>query len=116
MKKKSDYIAAILTIFLGTAHTILTPVLSKEFNSSPLDFAGIGLAFMFLGFLNLSRIKADEKTIAILCLISNLLIIAWLCFGFIYEESFTQGIGISVIVCVLFINSIIDVRKPGHIN
>lgn len=98
MKKISDYIATILTIFLGTAHTILTPVLSKEFDSNPLDFAAIGLAFMFLGFLNLSRIKANKNIIDLLCLISNFFILVWICFGFIYEESFTQGLGILVIV------------------
>ncbi len=71
MRKKLDYVSTILLLLLGSAHTILTPVFYKTFDLNALWFAGTGLAFVFLGFLNISRMKTTDNTIKILCLVGN---------------------------------------------
>lgn len=116
MKKKIDYSATILITLLGFAHTTLTPILAKQFNSNPLDFAAIGIAFIFLGFLNFSRLRTNEITTNISCVIANFLGIFWICFGFIHEESFTQGFLPLIDLCTLFVLSILDTRESRNVN
>ncbi len=112
MKKKTDYIATILIILLGTAHTALTPVLAGKFGSDPVEFSAIGLAFIFLGFMNLSRIIGYNRLVSGLCLIANLLGIGWLCLGFIHQKSLAlQGSIPFVVLIYLLIVSVIDVQK-----
>ena len=72
MKKRIDYIFSALLLLLGAVHTILTPMFFKDFNEDFLWFAGTGLAFVFLAFLNFSRISTIFFNIRIMCLIGNL--------------------------------------------
>ena len=117
MKTKSDYIVTIIMIFFSTAHTMLTPVLHKKFDLNPPEFAVIGLAAMFLGFLNLARIKANNKIVSLLCLISNVLFFGWFCIDFIYEKSIQcQGGGAVIVICILCFHSIIDLRRHGYMQ
>ncbi len=43
----------------------------KTFDVNALWFAGTGLAFVFLSFINISRIKTNEKSVKTLCLFGN---------------------------------------------
>ena len=73
MRRKIDYIFTTFLIILGICHTALTPMFYKIFDLNALWFAGTGLAFMFLGLFNVSRLKTTEKFIKILCSVGNAL-------------------------------------------
>ena len=53
--KKIRIVFSILLMVLGTAHTCFTLVFYPALNLAALWFAGAGLAFLFLGLLNLSE-------------------------------------------------------------
>ena len=73
MRRKLDYTATIVILILWSVHTILTPLFYKTFDLGALWFAGTGLAFIFLGFINISRIKTTEIGINILCIVGNVI-------------------------------------------
>ncbi|MFO7681938.1 MAG: hypothetical protein R6X34_17985 [Chloroflexota bacterium] len=59
---KRLYALAIgITLFLGVAHTILTPLFYPAFTIDALWFAGTGLALVFNGLLNLAAYRARLK-------------------------------------------------------
>jgi hypothetical protein len=102
MYKKLDLIAAILLVFLGSGHLIMTPVLAPQFQMNPADFAAIGLAFLYLGLLNIIRNISAGKRPGVICIIANLLGIAWLCFSTIQTGKIElQGILPFVALCYL---------------
>ena len=55
---------------LGAAHTLCTPLLFGAFSPGALWFAGSGLAFVFLGALNLSA-AGDSGSVSRLCVAAN---------------------------------------------
>lgn len=71
MKKILNYAAIALILLLGAVHVILTPLFYKTFDLSTLWFAGTGLAFVFLGIINISSIRSSDKTTRILCILCN---------------------------------------------
>ncbi len=73
MKKKIDYIATILLVILGFVHTVLTPVVNETFDLNAVWFTGTGLGFLFLGFMNLARLKTLVLFVKRLCLTGNIL-------------------------------------------
>ncbi len=77
MRKKIDYIAIALILLLGLLHTIMTPVFYKAFDLSAIWFAGTGLAFVFLGVINIARVKTPEILIKRLCLAVNLIAVIY---------------------------------------
>jgi len=77
MRKKIDFIAILLIIILGSVHTIMTPVFYKTFDLSALWFAGTGLAFVFLGIINISRVKTSEIFIIRLCFAINIIAVVY---------------------------------------
>ncbi|MBN2039678.1 MAG: hypothetical protein JW864_06530 [Spirochaetes bacterium] len=92
MKKVLDYTSMAILILMGALHTLLTPVLAVKFKVNPEDFAAIGLMFIFIGFINVSRIRTEDKILYLLCILTNLIGIAWLVYSFLVSESFAQGI------------------------
>jgi hypothetical protein len=72
MKKIFNYVAISLILLLGLTHTSLTPLFYKTFDLSALWFAGTGLSFIFLGLINISRVRSSDKNLRILCLIANI--------------------------------------------
>ncbi|MFO7368767.1 MAG: hypothetical protein R6X09_00680 [Bacteroidales bacterium] len=112
MSKRIDFIATMIIVFLGSAHTALTPILAKEFNSPPADFAAIGLVFIFLGLINLVRNKTSLKLTNTVCLAANLLGLAWLCFSAFNENKIeVQGIIPFVALCYLTVQSAISLKQ-----
>ena len=112
MSRRIDFIAIIIIIVLGSAHTALTPVLAKEFDSPPADFAAIGLVFIFLGLLNLLRNKTSLKLTNTVCLAANLLGLAWLCFSAVSVRKVeAQGILPFVALCYLTVQSAINLKQ-----
>jgi hypothetical protein len=77
MRKKIDYIAIALILLLGLLHTIMTPVFYKTFDLNAIWFAGTGLAFVFLGVINIARVKTPEILIKRLCLTVNLIAVIY---------------------------------------
>ncbi|MCP4323329.1 MAG: hypothetical protein GY787_16075 [Alteromonadales bacterium] len=69
--KITEYIVTLLLLLLGIAHTALTPMFYKEFDLNSLWFSGVGLGFVFLGLLNLSRINTTEMMTKKMALIGN---------------------------------------------
>ena len=66
-----------LIIALGSLHSTLTFVFYKEFSPRALWFFGTGLALVMLGFLNVANYRhGDDKTIRLLCAVSNLIFTA----------------------------------------
>jgi hypothetical protein len=73
MKTKIDYTFTVFLIILGICHTSFTPVFYKVFDLNALWFAGTGLAFVFLGLINVSRLQTTGMLTRLLCSISNAL-------------------------------------------
>lgn len=112
MYKKIDFAAGILLVILGTAHMAMTPVLAPQFQLSPADFAAIGLAFLYLGLLNIIRNKSTEAIPGIICMVANLLGIAWLCLSAISVRKIeAQGILPFVALCYLTVQSAINLKQ-----
>lgn len=120
MIKRLDYFGSIILIIMGAAHTALTPVLAKEFNSDALDFVAIGMVFIFLGFINIALIRTFDNIITLFCLIANLLVLIWLCLSFIKSNSFEiQGIIPLIITSYLTIRAFVKMknnRSKGFLN
>ena len=80
MRKIIDYISIALILLLGLLHTSMTPVFYKAFNISALWFAGTGLAFVFLGVINIARVKTSEILIKQLCFTVNVIAVVYCVF------------------------------------
>ncbi len=115
MRKKLDYVATILILILGSAHTILTPMFYKTFDLDALWFAGTGLSFVFLGFLNISRIKTTEIVIKILALSGNVLAFIY-CIFIVLKLAEPQAFISLVDLLSLSVLSLIDLKLAKNIN
>jgi len=103
--KYIDYVLIALLLLLGIAHTALTPFFYKEFNEEFIWFAGTGLAFVFLSFLNISRVISRLIKIGIISIISNILgLTLVLCLLSASKSVGIQGY-ISLLVLLLILNS-----------
>ncbi len=80
MKKILNYIAISLILILGSIHIILTPLFHAAFDLNAVWFAGAGLAFVFLGIINICRLKSTDHVIRKLCFISNLIAVIFCIF------------------------------------
>ncbi len=78
MKRTIDYIVTSIIGLLGIVHILLTPLFYPSLNEEANIFMGMGLAFVFLGANNLMRLMAKHKKATMVCLISNLLAVAYL--------------------------------------
>lgn len=72
-------VIAWLLVALGAVHTGLTPMFYGRFTLGALWFAGSGLAMIFLGFLNITFVRAGgrDRLVRMLCHIANLLCTAF---------------------------------------
>ncbi len=120
MYKRLDLIAGIMLVILGAAHVLMTPVLAPRFQLNPADFAAIGLAFLYVGLLNIARNKSAGTGTGIMCIIANLLGIAWLCFSAIQSGKIeAQGILPFVALCYLTLFAAFEIkrhRNPSEYN
>jgi hypothetical protein len=71
--KKLYIIICILYCILGIIHAALTPVFYKLNSLEALWFAGTGLSLVFLGLLNISAIRSNNKLIFDLCIFANII-------------------------------------------
>ncbi len=62
-----------LIVALGTTHLIFTFFNYDQISLDAFWFAGSGFAIIFAGFLNLSLIKVNERTVRVLCILANLI-------------------------------------------
>ena len=115
MRKKVDYIATILLLILGSIHTILTPVFYKTFDLNALWFAGTGLAFVFLGFINIFRIKTTERIIKIFCLFGNVLAFFY-CILIVLKLGEPQAFISLFDLLVLLVLSLVDLKLSKNLN
>lgn len=112
MYKRLDLIAGIVLVFLGTAHVAMTPVLAPRFQLNQADFAAIGLAFLYLGLLNIARNKSAGTSSGIMCIIANLSGIAWLGLSTIQSGKIeAQGILPFVALCYLTLFAAFEIKR-----
>ncbi len=110
MRKKIDFLAIVLIIILGSVHTIMTPVLYKTYDLSALWFAGTGLSFVFLGIVNISRVKTTDAIIKILCSIANAIAIVF-CVFTVVKLVKPHAYFSLIVLLLLFVLSLIDLRS-----
>jgi hypothetical protein len=109
MKRKTDIVFTSITLLLGTVHIALTPTMYSQFSDEAHIFVGLGLAFLFLAFINFCRLYTSSKLVTTLCAICNMLCLVYLILPVIFlglKEP--QGFVAIVVVLVLAIFSIID--------
>lgn len=120
MKNIIDYIVTIILIMLGSIHTILTPIFYSALDVDSLWFAGTGLAFLFLGFINIFRIRTNEIFIKAFCLFSNSIVFVY-CILIVLILTKPQALISLIDLFFLLVLSLVDVnsylkRKPGRIR
>ena len=107
---RNHSISALLFVFiLGSVHTVLTPLFYKTFDLDALWFAGTGLAFVFLGFINFTRIRTSELVNTLLCLFGNVLALIF-CICFVTKLAEPQAYISLFVLLFLFSLSLIDVK------
>ena len=111
MRKIIDYIAIALILLLGVVHAAMTPLFYKTFDLNALWFAGAGLSFVFLGIVNISRMKSPFKTIKILCILANILALIF-CILIVLKLARPQAYISLFILVLLLILSLVDIRSP----
>jgi len=111
MIKIIDSVAIALLIILGLVHVCMTPVLYKTFDLQSLWFAGTGLAFVFLGLFNFSRISSKDILVKIHCTVANVLALVYGVF-LVIKLVDKPHVWFSLFVLVfLFILSLLDLRS-----
>ena len=109
MRKYFDYFFTILLIILGVCHTSLTPVFFKIFDLNALWFAGTGMAFIFLGLINIFRLRTAELLIKSLCSLSNGLALIF-CILIVLKLNQPQAFISLLTLIFLIVMSLIDLR------
>lgn len=115
MSKKIDDIATILLIILGFIHIILTPIFYKTFDLDSLWFAGTGLAFLFLGFINIFRIRTTEMFIKKLCSLGNAMAFVY-CILIVLKLSEPQAFVSLIVLLIIFGLSLVDLKQSKSVN
>jgi hypothetical protein len=112
--KKIDYIFSFIIVLLGIVHISLTPTFYETFNDEANIFIGMGLAFVFLGVLNIIRLLANKRIVTVLCLICNIIAICYLLFYSIMLNKFEpQGLVTIFFILIPALLSIINLTKKA---
>jgi hypothetical protein len=107
--KKIDYFFAFVILLLGVVHISLTTTFYKTFNDEANIYLGMGLAFVFLGILNIVRLLADQRKVTVLCLGCNIIAISYLVFYTVMLNKIEpQGL---VTIFILLIPSLFSIKK-----
>lgn len=115
MKTKIDYTFTVLLIFLGICHTSFTAVFYRTFDLNALWFAGTGLAFVFLGLINIFRLQTTGMLIRVLCSISNALALIFCIF--ILLKMAQPQVFISLFILVILLGlSLWDLRSSSAVR
>lgn len=115
MKTKIDYTFTVLLIVLGICHTSFTPLFYKIFDLNALWFAGTGLAFVFLGIINVSRLQSTKMLSKVLCSISNALALTFCIL--IYLKMAQPQVFISLFILLILLGfSLFDLRSSHAIR
>jgi len=80
MKWKLDYTITTIIGLLGIVHVSLTSMFYDTMNEEATIFMGMGLAFIFLGVINLLRLLVNMKNASIICIMCNLFALIYLVF------------------------------------
>ncbi len=112
MRTKIDKIFSWITIALGVIHMLLVQSEYSELNDNVHIFIGLGLTFIALGELNLSRILSSNQLTIKLCGMINFIFLIYLLLPvIILSVRSPQRFVAIVVVMALFINSIIDLKN-----
>lgn len=111
MKKILNYVAITIILLLGALHVILTPLFYKTFDINTLWFAGAGLSFLFLGIVNVSRIRSTDGTIKVLCVLVNTIGLIYCILIFTIIAKIQVYVTLFILV-LLFVLSFIDLFSP----
>jgi hypothetical protein len=104
-----DRIATIIVLLLGVGHVVATSAWAPGWNQAAAWFSGSGLALLFAGLLNLDRLLAPGEATRRLCLVGNVLTLAWM--GFIVAvlpvaQAFVAGAAVVVL-------TVASIRRPA---
>lgn len=111
MRQKIDYAFTIIIVLLGIVHISLTPTFYETFNDEANIFIGMGLAFIFLGVLNINRLLINQRNVNVLCLICNVLAILYLTFySIMLNKAEPQGL---VTIFVILVPTLFSVIRLG---
>jgi hypothetical protein len=112
MRKKIDYSFTIIILLLGIVHISLTPTFYESFNDEANIFIGMGLAFIFLGVLNINRLLVNQRNVTVLCLICNILAILYLSFySIMLKKIEPQGLVTIFVILIPSLLSLINLTK-----
>jgi hypothetical protein len=110
MIRKLDVLATAVVLLLGVAHTAFTPVFAPGFSVAALWFSGAGLSLVFLGLLNAARLAAPVRPVRRICVIGNVLALAWIAFV-LYVIRVPQAYISAVAVMTLAVTSVARTRE-----
>jgi len=107
--RKIDYFFTSIIVLLGIMHISLTTTFYETFNDEANIYIGMGLAFVFLGVINIVRLLADQRKITVLCLGCNVIAISYLVFyAVMLKKVEPQGL---VTIFLILIPSLLSITK-----
>jgi hypothetical protein len=107
--KRIDYFFTTIIVILGIAHISLTTTFYETFNDEANIYIGMGLAFVFLGIINIIRLLVNQRMITVLCLTCNVIAISYLIFySVMLKKLEPQGL---VTIFFILIPSLLSITK-----
>ena len=112
MLKQIDNVLCYLVIGLGILFIALTPMYAGSFVSrGGIEYMGAVLFLVFLGLLNLARIKSQHPSVRTLAILANAIALAYLLLVSIVVQDLAE-IGVCLPVLALGCTSWMN-RPPG---
>jgi len=114
MKRKIDYIITTIIGLLGIVHISLTPMFYDTINEEATVFMGMGLAFIFLGALNLMRLLTNKKNTTSICLACNIFAFIYLIYCVVISGKIEPQFLITIfVVLIVVVFSIFQLKSPN---
>lgn len=116
MLKKADILLSYLLIGLGVVFLALTPMYAGSFVSrGGVEYMGAVLFLVFLGLLNLARIKSRNPSARTLAMVANAIALAYLALvSVVLQDPAAIGVLLPVLAlaCTSWMNRTRENSKP----
>jgi len=116
MLKKADIVLCYLVILLGVVFLVLTPLYAGSFVSrGGVEYMGAVLFLVFLGLLNLARIKSRNPSARTLAIVANAIALAYLVLvSIVLRDPAAIGVLLPVLAlgCTSCVNRAGELSKP----
>jgi hypothetical protein len=108
MKKMIDSVFTVIILLMGIIHISLTSRFYPNLNENAVVFMGMGLAFVFLGIINIVRVLSEQKIVTLLCTICNAIAICYLIlFSLVIQAITPQALIVMGTLSALCVGSVI---------